>query len=70
MDEVRTIDEVLLEAVNVLNNLTVPVALVESVGIPIAKVKNNLMLCINALAEERKKAEAAAAEKEQGGESE
>jgi len=70
MDEVRTIDEVLLEAVNVLNNLTVPVALVESVGIPIAKVKNNLMLCVNALAEERKKAEAAAAEKEQGGESE
>jgi len=70
MDEVRTIDEVLLEAVNVLNNLTVPVALVESVGIPIAKVKNNLMLCVNALAEERKKAESAAAEKEQGGESE
>lgn len=70
MDEVRTIDDVLLEAVNVLNNLTVPVALVESVGIPIAKVKNNLMLCVNALAEERKKAEAAAAEKEQGGESE
>ena len=70
MDEVRTIDDVLLEAVNVLNNLTVPVALVESVGIPIAKVKNNLMLCVNALAEERKKAESAAAEKEQGGESE
>jgi len=70
MDEVRTIDEVLLEAVNVLNNLTVPVALVESVGIPIAKVKNNLMLCVNALAEERKKAEPAATEKEQGGESE
>ena len=62
MDEVRTIDEVLLEAVNVLNNLTVPVALVESVGIPIAKVKNNLMLCVNALAEERKKAEQAAAQ--------
>ncbi len=70
MDEVRTIDEVLLEAVNVLNNLTVPIAMVESIGVPIAKVKNNLMLCVNALAEERKKAEAAAAEKEQGGESE
>jgi hypothetical protein len=70
MEEVRTIDEVLLEAVNVLNNLTVPIAMVESIGVPIAKVKNNLMLCVNALAEERKKAESAAAEKEQGGESE
>ena len=69
MEEVRTIDDVLLEAVNVLNNLTVPVALVESVGIPVAKVKNNLMLCVNALAEERKKAEAAA-EEDQGGKTE
>ena len=65
MDEKRTIDEVLLEAVNVLNNLTVPIAMVESIGVPIAKVKNNLVLCVNAIVEDRKKAEHAA---EQGGE--
>ena len=67
MEEKRTIDEVLLEAVNVLNNLTVPIAMVESIGVPIAKVKNNLVLCVNAIVEERKKAEPAA---EQGGEEE
>lgn len=67
MDEKRTIDEVLLEAVNVLNNLTLPIAMVESIGVPIAKVKNNLVLCVNAIVEDRKKAEAAA---EQGGEEE
>jgi len=67
MEEVRTIDEVLLEAVNVLNNLTVPIAMVESIGVPIAKVKNNLVLCVNAIVEDRKKADPAS---EQGGEEE
>jgi len=62
----RTVEDVILEAVNVLNSLTVPIALVETLGMPIALVSANLKSCLEAFEAERKKAAAA----EQGGKTE
>ena len=62
MEEKRTVEDVILEAVNVLDRLTVPVALVESVGVPVAMVAGNLKACLRAFEEERQKAAAAAKE--------
>ena len=64
MEDKRTVEDVILEAMNVLNNLTVPIALVETLGLPIALVSANLKSCLDAFEAERKKAAAA----EQGGE--
>lgn len=64
MEDKRTVEDVILEAMNVLNNLTVPIALVETLGMPIALVSANLKSCLDAFEAERKKAAAA----EQGGE--
>lgn len=63
MDEKRTVEDIIQEAVNVLNGLTVPVSLVENIGMPIAFVCANLKACLDAFNAERAKAEATAAEK-------
>ena len=68
MENTMTIEEVLTDAVNVLSGIVLPVALVESVGIPIAKISSNLKACILAIQEENKR-QAALAE-EQGGKEE
>ena len=59
MDEKRTVEDILQEAVQVLDSLTLPVALVQSVGIPVAMVSGNLKACLQAFEAEKKKAEGA-----------
>lgn len=62
MEEKRTVEDIIREAVSVLDRITLPVALVESVGMPVAMVAGNLKACLRAFEEERQKAEAAARE--------
>lgn len=59
MEEKRTVEDILREAVQVLDCLTLPVALVQSVGVPVAMVSSNLKACLQAFEEEKKKAEGA-----------
>lgn len=62
MEEARTVEDIILEAVDVLDRITLPVALIESVGMPVAMVAGNLKACLRAFNEERQKAAAAAKE--------
>ena len=62
MEEKRTVEDILREAVQVLDSLTLPVALVQSVGMPVAIVSGNLKACLMAYEEERKKTAKAAKE--------
>ena len=62
MEDKRTVEDILLEAVGVLDRITLPVALVESVGVPVAMVSANLKACLQAFAEEKRKAAEAAKE--------
>ena len=62
MEEKRTVEDIIAEAVNVLDSLTLPVSMVESVGMPVAMVSANLKACLQAFAEEKRKAAEAAKE--------
>lgn len=62
MEEARTVEDIIQEAVDVLDRITLPVALIESVGMPVAMVAGNLKACLRAFNEERQKAAAAAKE--------
>ena len=63
MEGKRTVEDIIQEAVSVLNSLTFPLPFVETLGMPVALVAANLKACLEAFNEERKKAaEAAAAE--------
>lgn len=55
-ENTMTVEEVLTDAVNVLSGMVLPVSLVESIGIPIAKINNNLKACIAAITEEKQRA--------------
>ena len=65
MEEPRTVADIILEAVQVLDSITLPVALVEAVGMPVARVSGNLKACLRAFEEERNKAAAKAAKEGQ-----
>lgn len=56
MDDRRTVEDILREAVQVLDSLMLPVAMVENFGMPVAMVSGNLKACLRAFEEERKKA--------------
>lgn len=43
------IRDVLSENVNILNSISLPVSMIEQVGIPISNVRQNLLACIEAL---------------------
>lgn len=51
MEEERKIPlvDVLMNAVNTLSNLKIPVALVEAIGVPVSTVAQNLHECVVAL---------------------
>lgn len=53
-----TLNEILVDAVQTLNNLPVPVAFVDTISKPIHRVAVNLQACVNAFAKkEKEKAE-------------
>lgn len=54
MEEKRTVEDILREAVQVLDSLTLPVALVQSVGMPVAMVSGNLKACLMAFEDARR----------------
>lgn len=56
MNEKMTIKDVLVEVTKILNEINVPVSMVESIGIPVARAINGIQLCIDA-AEAREKEE-------------
>ena len=45
-----TMDEILHDAVQTLNKLPVPVAYLDSIGVPLRRVAGNLQACIDAFA--------------------
>ena len=49
-----TLNEVLVDAVQTLNNLPVPVSLVDSISVPLRRVAGNLQACIDTFAQKEK----------------
>lgn len=56
-----TLKEILVDAVQTLNNLPVPVAFVNSISVPLRRVAGNLQACIDTFAQNEKE------ESEKGG---
>ena len=56
MENQLTIKDVLVEVTKILNEINVPVSMVESIGIPVARAINGIQLCIDA-AETKEKEE-------------
>lgn len=54
MEETYSIEEVIRFTVNILSNISVPAALVESIGIPISNALKNLMVLLEAAPKEGK----------------
>ena len=49
-----TLNEILVDAVQTLNNLPVPVAFADSIIAPLRRVAGNLQACINTIAQKEK----------------
>lgn len=49
-----TLKEILVDAVQTLNNLPVPVAFVNSISVPLRRVAGNLQACIDTFAKNEK----------------
>lgn len=60
-DKRITLKEILVDAVQTLNNLPVPVAFVNSISVPLCRVAGNLQACIDTFAQNEKE------ESEKGG---
>ena len=54
-EKVFTLKEVIEDAVQTLNNTSVPVALLDSIGANLSRVSRNLQHCLLAMSEEEKK---------------
>ena len=50
-----TVKEVLLDAVNTLNNITLPIAFVETIGVKLSTVTKNLHECVVAINQQEEK---------------
>ena len=64
MEQKLTVEQVLEMTVNMLGRITVPVAMIESIGTPVAQAINNINGCLEAF----KRQEQEAQETEQNGE--
>ena len=53
MEEKYTPKQVLGFTINILNNIHVPVAMVEQIGVPISKAVGNLTVLMGAIKEEK-----------------
>lgn len=54
MDNQMTVKDVLNDVIKLLNGINIPVSMVETVGIPVARAINGINLCINAFDEQEK----------------
>lgn len=59
MEEKLTVEQVLQDAVNTLNNIQLPIALIETAGNNIFRVARNLQQCLVAINEAKEKEEPA-----------
>lgn len=60
MENQTTVKDILIDVNKLLNGINIPVAMVESIGIPVARAINGIQLCIDAFDKQEK-----AEEKEQ-----
>ena len=49
MEKETTVKEVLIDVSDVLNKINIPISLVESIGIPVARAINGIKICIDAM---------------------
>lgn len=56
-EKVMTVEEVINVTIGILQPIQVPIAVMESVGLPIYRAVNNLKECSKALAAERERTE-------------
>ena len=49
-----TVEQALIETVELLKNINVPVALIEQIGFPINGAISNIQLCLDAFEQERR----------------
>lgn len=61
-----TLEDVLRVSVDVLRNISVPVALKEQIADPVANVAHDLMMCIEAIERDKVKANESKAEEDDG----
>ena len=66
MEKETTVKEVLIDVSDVLNKINIPISLVESIGIPVARAINGIKICIDAM--DRQEKEEAAKNKPQDNE--
>lgn len=56
-----TVKDVLTDVNKVLNGINIPISMLESIGMPIARAISGISICINAITEEEQKQETEAA---------
>lgn len=66
MENVMTTKDVLTDVNEILNKINIPISLVESIGIPVARAINGIKICIDAM--DRQEQEEAAKNKPQDNE--
>ena len=54
MENQTTVKEVLRDVNKLLNEINIPISMVESIGIPVARAINGIQLCLNAFEEQDK----------------
>lgn len=64
--EVMTVEDALMVTIKLLESIRIPATMSEEVGIPIMKSIANINVCVNALAEAKKKTNEEVKEKENG----
>ncbi len=56
MENQTTVKDILIDVSKLLNGINIPVAMVESIGIPVARAINGIKICIDAF-DQQKEAE-------------